>query len=204
MKKLNAVVKTTLYVILLLCTISFVVFLVSSTANKKASESLLSEEVFVENASVEQNEGQVGAKVWMKEAIHKADGTIYYRYYVETDCPNWEFKTKYGTFTPIEWATDDTAAAEVLCYDVQVRYNGAVYAHGQYYTIPVLEDLSSETVSLDEWKESLVKQAYQTYKADAGGPTMLTKASGITMLVLFALFAIGLIVSKPSEKARED
>lgn len=115
-------------------------------------------------AEIIENKDKVGANIWLLQAIHGTDG-IDYRYAIETDCPKWEFKTKYVTSIPIDWI-DETSAVEVIIYDIQVRYHGTVYASGQYYTVPLLGDVSSENISLDEWKNNLVVQAYQAYQAD--------------------------------------
>lgn len=115
-------------------------------------------------AEIIENEDKVGANIWLLQAIHGTDG-IDYRYAIETDCPKWDFKTRYVTSTPIDWV-GEKSAVEVIIYDTQIRYHGTVYASGQYYTVPLFGNVSSENISRDEWKNNLVVQAYQAYQAD--------------------------------------
>jgi len=75
-------------------------------------------------------------------------------------------RDRYMTDTPIEWADGKTSAVEVAIHGVQVRYNGTVYASGIYYEVPILNNLSSETLPFDEWEQKLIKQAYQTYASE--------------------------------------
>lgn len=117
---------------------------------------------FTKNVSISQNEDKVGAKVILKEAIHGTKG-IMYRYIVKTDCPKWNFESRYMTENPLTWVDGKTSAVEVLIYDIQIRYNGTIYANDTYYVAPLLNNLASENISLEEWKQNLIKQAYQTY-----------------------------------------
>lgn len=123
--------------------------------------SLVTQETFMEQASVERKEDWVGANIWLKQAIHGTKD-IKYRYVIKTDCPSWDYETRYITTEPIPWI-DETSAVEVMIYDTTVRFGGTVYANGQYFLIPILDDLASESVSIDEWEMQLMQQAYQSY-----------------------------------------
>lgn len=148
-------------------------------------------ETFAANANVSVNEDRVGAGIWLKQAIHGMDG-IKYRYVVKTDCPSWDFETRYMSDEPIGWV-NETSAVEVLIYDAQVRYNGTVYASGQYYTVPILGGISSEDTSLAEWQDSLVKQAYQAYTSEMGMKTFKQKAvKALSWLLVFLMLALSL------------
>lgn len=146
-----------------------------------------SEEMFLSGAAVVQNEDKVGANIWLKQTIHGIDG-ITYRYVIETDCPQWDFETRYVTTIPIEWI-DETSAVEVIIYDTQIRYEGSVYGSGQYYTIPLLGGISSENITLEEWKNNLIKQAYQTYKSEQNASLSLQWGRWFRALMLVLLFA---------------
>ena len=133
-------------------------------------------DTFSVGAAITVNEDRVGAKVTLKEAIHGTDGVLY-RYIVKTDCPSWDYETRYAVTSPIIWATDETAAVEVLIYDAQVRYEGTAYSNGTYYTIPLFNGLASEEISVEEWEQRLVKQAYTAYVAaseSSDGKTLYT------------------------------
>lgn len=151
----------------------------------KLTNKVVNANVFASEAEVSQNTDKVGANIWLKQTIHGMDG-INYRYVIETDCPKWDFQTRYMTAAPIEWI-DETSAVEVIIYDTQVRYNGTVYASGQYYTVPLLGGISSENVSLEEWQKNLVKQAYQTYASD------MNRVPSAISLLKFLILAIGAI-----------
>lgn len=150
---------------------------------------IVDQDRFRANAEVTVKEDWVGANVRLKQAIHGTDG-IYYRYIVKTDCPSWDFETRYMSDKPISWANSDTDAVQVLIYDTQVRYHGTVYAGGQYYTIPLLDDLSSEDVPLEVWKENLVTQAYQTYLAEAKDTVRIFYAPAALILLSAGIWAI--------------
>ncbi len=122
-------------------------------------------QTFMKQVSVGQTENKVGALVKLKEAIHGTEG-ITYRYIVKTDCDKWNFESRYVSKKPLAWVDGKTSAAEVLIYSIQIRYEGTIYANGTYYTVPILEDLSSENIPFEEWKQNLVKQAYQAYESD--------------------------------------
>lgn len=151
----------------------------ASAIDERDSDEVMSEMTII------QNEDKVGANISLKQAIHGTDG-IHYRYIIKTDCPKWDFETRYMTDTPIEWV-DGTSAVEVVIYDTQIRYNGTLYASGQYYTVPVLGNISSETISLDEWEQNLVKQAYQTYMSSM---TIAVKYPVIQVLLFAVPFAL--------------
>lgn len=125
---------------------------------------------FMGAASVNVKDDWVGANIWLKQAVHGTDG-VKYRYVIETDCPSWDFETRYMTDKPIDWV-DETSAVEVIIYDVRVYYEGTVYANGQYFTIPILDGLSSEDITYKEWQQNLVKQAYQAYVVDKDSDRM--------------------------------
>ena len=153
------------------------------------NQNMIDNAEFMENVKMIQNKDKVGAKIWLKEAIHGTNG-IKYRYAVETDCPKWNFETKYMTDTPIEWVDGKTSAVEVLIYDEQVRYDDTVYASGTYYTVPILDNISSENVSLEEWEQNLTKQAYQTFISENSRMSY----QQIGLFVIFGLFIIILFV----------
>lgn len=128
----------------------------------------LTEEEFLAQAEISDREDITRAKIWLKHTVHGTDG-VYYRYVVETDCPNWDFETRYVVKSPLDWVTDETSAVEVLVRSVQVSLpgeNGRVYASGEYYTVPILGDLASEDIPLEEWKENLAANAYSAYLAE--------------------------------------
>lgn len=160
---------------IIVCTVIWLIgilltFMTGSQYNERIA-AIVSEDAFAQNASVNCKEDWVGANIWLKQAIHGTKD-IKYRYVVKTDCPSWDYETRYMTTKPIEWI-DETSAVEVLIYDTTVWYGGTAYANGQYFLIPILDNLASEPVNIDEWKEQLVKQAYQSYvsavKADKTG-----------------------------------
>lgn len=148
-------------------------------------------EAFSDTADLVINESKVGAKVTLKEAIHGTDD-ITYRYILKTDCPSWDYEDRYATKTPISWATDDTAAVEVLVYDAQVRYGGTAYASGTYYTVPLFGGLSSEDMPLDDWKQSLIKQAYTVYTAEIHRPEWVSRLMSAAVPVIAGVY-IGII-----------
>lgn len=149
---------------------------------------------FAQKAAVTRKEDRMAADIWLLQTIHKTDG-IDYRYAVETDCHKGEFKTKYVSSTPIEWV-DETSAVEVIMYDVQVRFDGTMYASGQYYTVPLLGGISSEAVSLDEWQENLIKKAYQAYVSDIrlSVDMIFTEAEGLVLRLVICAVSITLSI----------
>lgn len=177
------------------------VLLLLSGTGMADSKGAVSWEQFSKTAAVNVNEDKVGAKVALKEAIHGTSG-ITYRYILKTDCPNWDYEDRYVTRTPISWATDDTAAVEVLVYDAQVRYEGTLYAHDTYYMVPLFGNLSSEDVPLENWKESLVKQAYMAYASDTGGSML--KVYMIPVFVVTTAFILFGFIRHRSKKKKED
>lgn len=156
-------------------------------------------EQFSETASILVNEDKVGAMIWLKEAIHGTDG-ITYRYIVKTDCPHWDYETRYVTDTPIEWI-DETSAVEVIIYDTQIRYNGTVYASGQYFTIPILGGISSELISHESWEENLVIQAYQAYTATAIRNNRMQRCIGYVMLIGVVVIIYLILNNKKTKEA---
>lgn len=176
---------------------------------QKSKAPSIDNEGFSRIASVSVKEDRVGAIIKLKEAIHGTDG-IKYRYIVKTDCPSWDFETRYMTDTPIEWADGETSAVEVLIYDTQVRFDGTVYASGQYYTVPILGGISSEDISIEEWKQNLVKQAHQTYLSDykkSAFHVLLSTLSVFLPLVLIFMMwynAAVTSVDKKIKKAKEN
>lgn len=149
-------------------------------------------------AEVTVNNDKVGAGVRLKEVIHGLDG-LTYRYIVKTDCPSWDYETRYVSNKPLEWA-DEYASAEVIIYDEQIRYNGTVYASGQYYTIPILGGISSETKSIEEWENSLMIQAYQTY-VSAYEKNKSVRSTLVFLLIVIPVAALfTLLLSGPKKK----
>lgn len=125
----------------------------------------ISMEQFASSMEVIQDDARTGADIRLLQAIHGAGG-IDYRYAVDTDCPKWDFHTKYISGMPLGWVDETSSAVEVVIHDIQVRFGGTVYASGQYYTVPVLGGISSEDIPFGTWKENLVKQAYQAYASE--------------------------------------
>lgn len=130
--------------------------------NKDAGE-FVNRDLFLTNADIHVEESSVGANIWLKQTVHGLNG-IKYRYVVETDCPSWDFESRYVSDKPLDWV-EDTSAVEVIVYDTQIRYHGTVCASGQYYTVPILGNLSSESTSREEWETNLAERAYQSYVA---------------------------------------
>lgn len=149
---------------------------------------------FTKNAVVLQNEDKVGANIWLKQEIHGTDG-INYRYVIETDCPSWDFETRYMTTKPIDWI-DETSAVEVIIYDTQIRYDDTVYASGQYYMVPILGGISSENISLDDWQENLIKQAYQTYESEISSQKMEIFIYCVFLIIVITASILYIIKSK--------
>ncbi len=164
--------------------VGFILLLLIGARRSDVKSNIIGYDAFAGQAEIIQKEERVGAKVALKEAIHGTDG-INYRYIIKTDCPSWDFETRYMSSTPVEWVTDDTAAVEVLIYDTQVRFDGTSYASGQYYIIPLFGGLSSETMSLEDWQTALVKQAYSVYQIDM--TTVYDWAVNSFIFVLFVL-----------------
>ena len=155
--------KKSLAILCILWSILLVIFL-NACSDYQNRRKMTDKEGFLLNAEILQKEEHTGANIWLKQTIHGENG-IHYRYVIETDCPSWDFETRYMTDTPIDWI-DETSAVEVLVYDTQIRYNGTVYASGQYYTVPLLDNISSEEQTLEDWQTSLVNQAWQVYDAE--------------------------------------
>lgn len=146
---------------------------------------------FMQDASVSITDDWVGANIWLKQAVHGTDG-IKYRYVVKTDCPSWDFETRYMTDKPIEWI-DETSAVEVIIHDARVYYEGTVYASGQYFVIPILDNLASESITYEEWQQNLVKQAYQAYVVDKDSSRMhfiLAIAAGGVLPVILVIATV--------------
>ncbi len=166
----------------ILCIASLIFFI---HENKK--ETGVTDTEFMADAKIVQVTDKVGANVRLLQEIHGVNG-IKYRYSVETDCPKWDFETRYMTDDPIEWV-DDSSAVEVIIYDIQVRFNETVYANGQYYTVPLFGGISSENITVDEWTKNLVSQAYQTYVSDHKY-TVYAKAA----LIMIVGAVIGMVI----------
>ena len=146
---------------------------------------------FMQDASVSITDDWVGANIWLKQAVHGTDG-IKYRYVVKTDCPSWDFETRYMTDKPIEWI-DETSAVQVIIHDARVYYEGTVYASGQYFVIPILDNLASESITYEEWQQNLVKQAYQAYVVDKDSDRMhfiLAIAAGGVLPVILVIATV--------------
>lgn len=160
---------------------------------------------FLSAMEIMKKEDSVGANIWLKQSVHGENG-IKYRYVVETDCPNWDFETRYVTDTPLDWV-EETSAVETIVYDVQIRYEGAVYASGQYYTVPLLDNVSSESLSEEEWEENLITQAYQTYVQEKKMEVKIPRLWQIVIGMVFVIFLV--IIIQPDiifgkEKRRKD
>ena len=179
--------------------------IIAAFNHNKKSKNLINADVFASNADIIQKQDKVGANIWLKQTIHGENG-INYRYVIETDCPSWDFQTRYMTKEPIAWI-DETSAVEVIIYDTQVRYNGTVYANGQYYTIPLLGGISSETISIEEWQTNLIKQAYQSYVADMKGDHRVLDILiflVIIMLIVHLIWLMNIKFQKQKKKSDTD
>lgn len=161
----------------------------------------LNRDTILSDMTTVQTEDKVGANIWLKQTIHGVDG-IAYRYVIETDCPKWDFETRYMTEKPIEWI-DETSAVEVVIYDVQIRYNGTLYASGQYYTIPLLGGLSSENVTYEEWLENLKNQAFQAFVSEVGSRHRNGILKAMVIGIPILLF-IGFVITLSKAAAKGD
>ena len=177
--------KPAFYTVWLVC---LALLMICLYARHQKKGPLLSEEAFTSQAEVTDEESVTRALVWLKHTVHSPDG-IYYRYVVETDCESWDFESRYVTDAPIPWVADETSAAEVLVHTVEVSLNGSLYASGTYYTVPILGDLSSEEIPLDDWKESLIKSAYEAYRSGRQARDPLILALPV-MGAILAVFAV--------------
>ena len=88
-----------------------------------------------------------------------------------------------------------------MLFRSQIRYNGTVYASGQYYTVPLLDGISSEEQTLEDWQTDLVNQAWQVYDAE--------RSSDGGELPIMAILLVGLpflpfLWYIMSEKQKED
>lgn len=155
-------------------------------------------EIFMQSASVNVTDDWVGANIWLKQAVHGTDG-IKYRYVVKTDCPSWDFETRYVTDKLIEWI-DETSAVEVIIHDARVYYEGTVYASGQYFVIPILDNLASESITYEEWQQNLVKQAYQAYVVDKDSDRMHFILAIVAGGILPVILVIATVKSFPAGK----
>lgn len=189
---MSIVVSAAVWILALVCLV------IASSTYDKQMEDGISEAAFAESAEIIQNEDRVGADIWLKQEIHGTEG-VKYRYVIKTECPRWNFETRYMSDAPIEWVTDETSAVEVLIFDIQIRYMGTVYASGQYYTVPILGGISSEDISRGAWEERLMKQAYQTYLAEGG---INSDLSCILKILLFGIPVVMFIWIGLSETLR--
>lgn len=184
--------------------IVFLILFVITSLKDMRAEKAVGRETFTNAADLVVNEEKVGASVILKEAIHGTDGIVY-RYILKSTCPNRDYEDRYVTKTPISWATDDTAAVEVLIYDVQIRYKGTVYASGTYYKVPLFGDLSSEDIALEEWENGLIEQAYTVYVADMDKPDVFRTIWGVGALgIPFLLILQARVQPKKKKEEKED
>ena len=167
----------------------------------------MSRETVEPNLELSVKEEQTSALVWLKQTIHGTGG-VKYRYVVQTDCPSWDFESRYVSDKPLDWVEDETSSVEVIIHDARVSIFGTVYASGQYYEAPLL-DLSSETIPLDQWEEQLKNQAYQGYVSQnrkfmfPTEPFVMVPLVGIpVILVIYFLWTL-CVAAKADEKLRE-
>lgn len=161
-------------------------------SQQRRQAATLSREAFLEQAEITDQETVTQANIWLKHTVHGTEG-IRYRYVVETDCPSYDFESRYVTDTPLSWV-GETSAVEVFVHTVQVTLPGTdqeIYASGEYYLVPILDNLSSENISFEEWKDNLMTSAYNTYLAgqEAHDPFMmalLTLTVAIPLIYAFA------------------
>lgn len=168
---------------------------------------VMSRETVEPNLELSVKEEQTSALVWLKQTIHGTGG-VKYRYAVQTDCPSWDFESRYVSDKPLDWVEDETSSVEVIVHDARVSIFGTVYASGQYYEAPLL-DLSSETIPLDQWEEQLKNQAYQGYVSQnrkftfPTEPFVMVPLVGIpVILVIYFLWTL-CVAAKADEKLRE-
>lgn len=168
---------------------------------------VMSREAVEPNLELSVKEERTSALVWLKQTIHGTSG-VKYRYVVQTDCPSWDFESRYISDKPLDWVEDETSSVEVIVHDVRVSIFGTVYASGQYYEAPLL-DLSSETIPLGQWEEQLKDQAYQAYVSQnrryvfPTEPFVMVPLIGIpVILVIYFLWTL-CVAAKADEKLRE-
>lgn len=168
---------------------------------------VMSREAVEPNLELSVKEERTSALVWLKQTIHGTSG-VKYRYVVQTDCPSWDFESRYVSDKPLDWVEDETSSVEVIVHDARVSIFGTVYASGQYYEAPLL-DLSSETIPLEQWEEQLKDQAYQAYVSQnrrcvfPTEPFVMVPLIGIpVILVIYFLWTL-CVAAKADEKLRE-
>lgn len=189
MKKKNKMPMT----LLIVWAVWIILYLWLSGMNIGRSTELTMEQ-FMESAVLERNGAWTGANIRLLQEIHGTGG-MKYRYAVDTDCPRWDFHTRYVTDSPVEWVNETSSAVEVLIQDVTVAYNRQVYAIGTYYTVPVLGGISSEAVSQEEWENGLVRNAYQAYVADSNYGINILGILRICIIMTPILFAVWEIIT---------
>ena len=186
----------------------WIIMLMFAVGKMAFSPSLvMSRETVEPNLELSVKEEQTSALVWLKQTIHGTGG-VKYRYVVQTDCPSWDFESRYVSDKPLDWVEDETSSVEVIIHDARVSIFGTVYASGQYYEAPLL-DLSSETIPLDQWEEQLKNQAYQGYVSQnrkfmfPTEPFVMVPLVGIpVILVIYFLWTL-CVAAKADEKLRE-
>ena len=186
----------------------WIIMLMFAVGKMAFSPSLvMSRETVEPNLELSVKEEQTSALVWLKQTIHGTGG-VKYRYVVQSDCPSWDFESRYVSDKPLDWVEDETSSVEVIIHDARVSIFGTVYASGQYYEAPLL-DLSSETIPLDQWEEQLKNQAYQGYVSQnrkfmfPTEPFVMVPLVGIpVILVIYFLWTL-CVAAKADEKLRE-
>ena len=186
----------------------WMIMLLFAVGKMAVSPSLvMSREAVEPNLELSVKEERTSALVWLKQTIHGTSG-VKYRYVVQTDCPSWDFESRYVSDKPLDWVEDETSSVEVIVHDVRVSIFGTVYASGQYYEAPLL-DLSSEIIPLGQWEEQLKDQAYQAYVSQnrrcvfPTEPFVMVPLIGIpVILVIYFLWTL-CVAAKADEKLRE-
>lgn len=120
-------------------------------------------ELFKQQAVTKMEEAVIGTNITLHQEIYGTDG-VKYRYKLKTDCPHWDYEDRYVSDTPISWI-GEYSAVETEATSIEIKFDGNAYALGQYFTVPML-GLSKEDLTLDEFKERLMKTAYQQYEMD--------------------------------------
>lgn len=186
----------------------WMIMLLFAVGKMAVSPSLvMSREAVEPNLEMSVNEEKTSALVWLKQTIHGTGG-VKYRYVVQTDCPSWDFESRYVSDKPLEWVEDETSSVEIIVHDARVSIFETVYASGQYYEAPLL-NLSSETISLDQWEEQLKDQAYQAYASQnrkfvfPTEPFIMVPLIGIPVILVIHFLWTLCVAAKTDEKLRE-
>lgn len=128
---------------------------------ESSKNSLVPYEAFKEKAEQEAVFQTIGTNIELHQVIYGV-GKKQYRYKLKTDCPNWPYEDRYVSEKPL--AMDEKqAAVETQAASVRIIWDGELLAQGQHFSVPLL-GLLSDDKSFEEFKETLLKNAYAQYK----------------------------------------